>query len=809
MIHTMKPPNISFNLLFLEYSELLINSSACLVLNSEKSCMEHSTLHMNTRSFILVPDELDQQALKFSYSDNFDIKMFTFEDVYQYFQNIDKETSKKAYISNNPNLKAGKKSVVQEKKSIFPQLSISIPVCNFEFKLVNLSEWMNKFVLDSDFKNNFDKNISNQKNINQIFNARNLDIGKVKSDENELGIPDITNLLSQHSYRSSYFISLLSAINDSFPLSSNYFHSFGNLVPNENTTSHSNSNYKSGKEKEKENPNSMKYFFMLIKANKVTKITRLPSIKYDMNLDPGLQLLILAMPASKLNQFLEDRKLAELIYSQSSDDQETINKIIRKKNSDVLEYLGLNRELLDIQATVLNAQHYKLVSKVTRILPEGNQNGILIIKKNNQIQFYPSTNNYKQKIVGKQFMVSEVSWMLIYRYLYKNKALNVSLYKSQRGILMDFETVSDMEITKGLMEKECFNINKNFNDLNYHTNLWVNGHLTNYDYLMYLNFMSSRSFNEPSQYPIFPWIILNYDDIDEFDLSEIQNYRNLTKPVGALNPDKLERLKKLALESEMGHLYQNHYSTPFKLSYYLIRAFPHFSLRLNSGKHDKSDRIFYSLKDCWEYLVDTATNHVYELTPEFFNSDGEFLLNINDVSFDRTQEGKNIDNVILPKWAKNPKDFININRSALESEYVSCTLNDWIDLIFGYKQRGKEAENADNVFQSATYDDFEYDKFDEYKKQNYLLSIIELGQTPKKLFNEPHQKKKSVPSNKLMSSAPEYLISKIAIIKEEKERQEKALIELEKEKETEKQKLEQQCRSLIEDKKQSIKTLKE
>lgn len=44
--------------------------------------------------------------------------------------------------------------------------------------------------------------------------------------------------------------------------------------------------------------------------------------------------------------------------------------------------------------------------------------------------------------------------------------------------------------------------------------------------------------------------------------------------------------------------------------------------------------------------------------------------------------------VQLPPWASSPEEFIRLHRMALESEFVSCQLHQWIDLIFGYKQRG-------------------------------------------------------------------------------------------------------------------------
>ena len=42
------------------------------------------------------------------------------------------------------------------------------------------------------------------------------------------------------------------------------------------------------------------------------------------------------------------------------------------------------------------------------------------------------------------------------------------------------------------------------------------------------------------------------------------------------------------------------------------------------------------------------------------------------------------------------KDLVRKFREALECDHVSKHIHEWIDLIFGYKQRGIEAEKADN-----------------------------------------------------------------------------------------------------------------
>jgi len=63
-----------------------------------------------------------------------------------------------------------------------------------------------------------------------------------------------------------------------------------------------------------------------------------------------------------------------------------------------------------------------------------------------------------------------------------------------------------------------------------------------------------------------------------------------------------------------------------------------------------------------------------------------------------------LNDVKLPPWASTAEEFVRVNRAALESDYVSDHLHEWIDLIFGYKQRDKAAEAAHNLFFHLTYE---------------------------------------------------------------------------------------------------------
>lgn len=264
-----------------------------------------------------------------------------------------------------------------------------------------------------------------------------------------------------------------------------------------------------------------------------------------------------------------------------------------------------------------------------------------------------------------------------------------------------------------------------------------------------------------SQYPVMPWVLSQYTE-SSIDLNDPSNYRDLSKPMGAQNPQRLidyQSRYQSFQESETGipaFMYGSHYSTMVGcVLYFLIRLQPFSSLHVSiqNGHFDVSDRLFSSIARTYEHNTNMLSE-VKELIPEFFYLP-EFLTNINQYNFGVMQSEEVVDNVILPPWSKTPEEFIRINREALESPYVSAHLHEWIDLIFGYKQRGEAAVEANNVFYYLTY----YGAVnrdlikDETMRKAIELQIAHFGQCPMELFSKPH------PSRKMVLSIPRMLIN--------------------------------------------------
>ena len=64
--------------------------------------------------------------------------------------------------------------------------------------------------------------------------------------------------------------------------------------------------------------------------------------------------------------------------------------------------------------------------------------------------------------------------------------------------------------------------------------MWQNKEISNYEYLLHLNQAGNRSLSDLSQYPVFPWVLKDYE-CEEIDLEDESVYRDLSKPIGALN----------------------------------------------------------------------------------------------------------------------------------------------------------------------------------------------------------------------------------------------------------------------------------
>ena len=60
--------------------------------------------------------------------------------------------------------------------------------------------------------------------------------------------------------------------------------------------------------------------------------------------------------------------------------------------------------------------------------------------------------------------------------------------------------------------------------------MWQDGAITNFDYLMQLNKLAGRTFNDLMQYPIFPFVLSDYTS-DSLDLHAEKTFRNLRKPI--------------------------------------------------------------------------------------------------------------------------------------------------------------------------------------------------------------------------------------------------------------------------------------
>uniref|UniRef100_A0A8C2YX04 Lysosomal trafficking regulator n=1 Tax=Cyclopterus lumpus TaxID=8103 RepID=A0A8C2YX04_CYCLU len=288
------------------------------------------------------------------------------------------------------------------------------------------------------------------------------------------------------------------------------------------------------------------------------------------------------------------------------------------------------------------------------------------------------------------------------------------------------------------------------------TQLWGSGQISNFEYLTHLNKHAGRSFNDLMQYPVFPFILRDYTS-ETIDLQDTSIYRNLIKPIAVQSKEKEDRYvdnyRYLEEEYKKGiheddpmppvqpYHYGSHYSNSGTVLHFMVRMppFTKMFLAYQDQSFDIPDRTFHSMNTTWRLSSFESMTDVKELIPEFFYLP-EFLVNREGFDFGVRQNGERVNHVNLPPWARNdPRLFILIHRQALESDQVSQTLCQWIDLVFGLKQKGKAAVHAINVFHPATYFGMDVSAVEDPVQRRALETMIKTyGQTPRQLFSASH-----------------------------------------------------------------------
>jgi hypothetical protein len=280
---------------------------------------------------------------------------------------------------------------------------------------------------------------------------------------------------------------------------------------------------------------------------------------------------------------------------------------------------------------------------------------------------------------------SEIADLFPRSYYHRQTALELFL-EDGRSFFIDFAPVGNMEILS--LFPACALPSISLPEL---TQQWTHGEISNFSYLMYLNLLAGRSFHDLLQYPVLPNVVCS---------------RDLSRP---LKPS-------LDSDLDLDLLFQESILPPVIVDRALGRLEPFTSVHLRgcgAVNGPESDLI-----NSMESLSEA------ELPADFYF---------------QSELAKDVNSLGLAELSASPT-FASDYRKVLESPRVSSELHLWLDFVFGFRQKGKEAHDLGNLNHPATLDDFWTNNPD--TDPAAVLPLMKLyGLTPNQLFRSPHPAK--------------------------------------------------------------------
>ena len=449
----------------------------------------------------------------------------------------------------------------------------------------------------------------------------------------------------------------------------------------------------------------------------------------------------------EFNEYLKmnEEEIKEEIYEIKLDDDE---KLV-KKNKDTSKfhynkYYKFSKRIIYLNKIneIYKRQHLHISNALEIFLNNGQSYFLVFNQENRDIVFdqiitkindlYKNKNNkieiFKHSKLSNQYNKENS--------LYMKHCPILSFYQSQEA-----ENFLKNQTKKGYISNICgYKLVMDGNTLKDEIyNEWCKNKISNYDYLMLLNIIAGRSFNDLSQYFIFPWII---HDFNKNILNWLSNsiYRDLSLPIHACGEDKERIINKYNLLDDEKYHSGTFYSTHSFVCYFLIRQrpFTEMHLEIQGAKFDAPSRMFNGVEQ-----LSNLKEKYQEFIPALFNFP-ELYIKTNYI-FDECENNKEpINDFVLPKWCINdPRKFTLIFKKLLESDKINRKLNSWIDLVFGYKQIGQNAIKSLNIYRNACYPFSSKAEFEKLEKNNELESLLyekeELGCIGRQLFTKSHK----------------------------------------------------------------------